>query len=243
MNWYALVAVTSVSLLSLLGVIFLSLKRAHLTRIMSPLLALSSGVLLGSAFFDLIPESTRIIPGMAFSLIIVGIITFFGFEKLMRWHHHTEGDHPGESKATGYLSLVGDGIHNFVDGVIIGSSFLISTPLGISVTLAVVAHEIPHELADFTILIHSGFSNKKALLFNFLSATTAILGTVLIMGISTLEHSLIPYLIPFGAGNFLYIAMSDLIPELHKPNTRLASVIQILALIAGSALIYYLPKG
>jgi zinc and cadmium transporter len=241
----ALIAVTIVSLLSLLGAIFIVTKRTLVTRLMSLLLALSSGVLLGSAFFDLIPESQKRIPDMALPLVVIGIVSFFTIEKLMHWHHHIDGDgdHPGETKPMGYLTLFGDGIHNFIDGVIIGDAFLISVPLGISVTIAVIAHEIPHELSDFAILIHSGFSNKKALLFNFLSATTAILGTILILSAASFSHSFVPFLVPFGAGNFLYIALSDLVPELHKPHPQIISLIQIAAIIAGAMLIYVLPRG
>ena len=238
---YALTAVIIVSLLSLLGAGLLLFGRVHIEKLMSPLIALSSGVLLGSTFFDLIPESIEHLPTQGFMYILAGIITFFSLEKLLNWHHHIDGDHPGESKVAGYLSLIGDGIHNFIDGVVIGGAFLVSIPLGISVTIAVIAHEIPHELADFTILLHSGFSNSKALLYNFLSATTAIVGTVLVLGIDSLAHSLIPYLIPFAAGNFLYIAMSDLIPELHHKNSKIGSILQILLLISGALIISWLP--
>jgi len=238
---HSLLAVTLVSLISLLGAALLLLNRQAVNRLMSPLLAFSSGVLLGSAFFDLIPESIELIPHEALTLVVVGIIMFFTLEKLLQWHHHTEGDHAGENKTTGYLSLIGDGIHNFIDGVMIGSAFLVSVPLGITVTIAVIAHEIPHELADFTILLHSGFSNTKALLYNFLSAATAILGTILVLWVSTVAHSIIPYLIPFGAGNFLYIAMSDLIPELHRQRSRTSSAAQIIILILGASVIYLLP--
>jgi zinc and cadmium transporter len=239
----ALIAVTIVSLLSLLGAVLLVMKRSLLTRIMSFLLALSSGVLLGSAFFDLIPESQKQMGDSALTLVVVGIISFFTIEKLMHWHHHVEGDHPGETKPMGYLSLVGDGIHNFIDGVIIGGAFLVSLPIGISVTVAVIAHEIPHELADFAILLHSGFSNKKAIFFNFLSATTAIFGTILVFSLASFTQSFIPYLVPFGAGNFLYIAMSDLIPELHRPHSRVSSIVQIGALAGGVILISFFPCG
>lgn len=238
----ALLAVSLVSLLSLLGAALLLLRRSLLNRLMSPMLALSSGVLLSTVFFDLIPEGMELLPNHALTYTAIGIITFFGLEKLMQWHHHIEGDHSGEKTPVAYLSLIGDGIHNFIDGVIIGGAFLVSIPLGISVTIAVVAHEIPHELADFTILLHSGFSNKKALLYNFLSATTAIAGTVLVLLMSSIASSFIPYLISFGAGNFLYIAMSDLIPELHKSDSKKASIIQIIALISGMLLMYYLPR-
>lgn len=238
----AITAVIIVSLLSLLGAVLLLFGRVHIEKLMSPLIALSSGVLLGSTFFDLIPESTEHLPNMAFILILSGIITFFSLEKLLNWHHHIDGDHPGEAKVAGYLSLIGDSIHNFIDGVVIGGAFLISIPLGISVTIAVIAHEIPHELADFTILLHSGFSNSKALVYNFLSATTAIAGTLIVLGIDTVAHSIIPYLIPFAAGNFLYIAMSDLIPELHHKNSKLESIIQVILLVLGAAIIASLPS-
>ncbi len=237
---FALMAVFIVSLLSLLGAGLLVFGRIKLQKIMSPLIALSSGVLLGSTFFDLIPESIEQIPKETFSIILLGIIAFFSLEKLLNWHHHIDGDHAGDTKIAGYLSLIGDGIHNFIDGVVIGGAFLTSIPLGISVTLAVIAHEIPHELADFTILLHSGFSNKKALLFNFLSATTAILGTCITLALGSFAHTIIPYLIPFAAGNFLYIAMSDLIPELHHKKSKGESLFQIFALILGTVLIKYL---
>lgn len=241
MAYLAIIAVIFVSLLSLLGVVFLALSRTLLTKIISPLLAISSGVLLGSAFFDLLPESLKLMPDNTFLFVMTGIISFFTLEKLLQWHHHTEGDHAGPTKTVGYLSIIGDGIHNFIDGVIMGGAFLVSIPLGISVTIAVIAHEIPHELADFTILLHSGFTTKKALLFNFLSATTAIAGTLLVLGISSFGDSFIPYLVPFAAGNFLYIAMSDLIPELHHPRSPKASLVQIAAIILGTALVYFLP--
>lgn len=242
MNYvFAIIAVVIVSLLSLLGAGLLLFGRVHLKKIMSPLIAISSGVLLGSTFFDLIPESLEHMPDTAFIVILTGIIVFFSLEKLLNWHHHIDGDHAGETKVPGYLSLIGDGIHNFIDGVVIGGAFLVSIPLGISVTTAVIAHEIPHELADFTILLHSGFSNKKALLYNFLSATTAILGTVVVLAMDSFAHSLIPYLIPFAAGNFLYIAMSDLIPELHHKNSKLISVVQIALLVSGAMAIFMMP--
>lgn len=238
---FAILSVVIVSLLSLLGAVLLIFGRSYIKKIMSPLIAISSGVLLGSTFFDLIPESVEHLPDSAFTVVLAGIVVFFSLEKLLNWHHHIDGDHAGESKVPGYLSLIGDGIHNFIDGVVIGGAFLVSIPLGVSVTVAVIAHEIPHELADFTILLHSGFSNSKALLYNFLTASTAILGTVLVLTIDTFAHSLIPYLIPFAAGNFLYIAMSDLIPELHHKNSIRTSIVQILLLVAGAYIVTMLP--
>lgn len=238
----ALFAVTCVSFLSLIGAAFLLFQRPILTRIMPTLLAFSSGVLLGSAFFDLIPESTELLSDHSYLFVVAGIVSFFALEKLMQWHHHTDGDHPEDTKTPGYLSLIGDAIHNFVDGVIIGGAFLASPALGVTATIAVIAHEIPHELADFTILLHSGFSNTKALWYNFLSAATAILGTLLVLSVSTAAHSIIPYLIPFGAGNFLYIAMSDLIPQLHQKGSWRSTLTHIVVLILGATVIYFLAS-
>ncbi len=238
---YALISVFIVSLISLVGVTFLVMKRDALSRLMTYLLALSSGVLLGSAFLDLLHEGLELLPESALLWVLVGIVFFFAVEKLMHWHHHVEGDHHGEEKAVGYLTLVGDGIHNFVDGVIIGAAYLTSLPLGITATIAVIAHEVPHELADFTILIHGGFETKKALALNFLSALTAVAGTLAVFFFATYSDVLVSHLIPFAAGNFIYIAASDLIPELHKKRSRVTSVMQIVLLIVGIYLVTLMP--
>lgn len=231
---WALISVIFVSLLSLLGALFLVLRRKIFEELITYTLAFSSGVLLATAFLDIIPESTHTIPTLAYYLILVGIVCFFAIEKFMHWHHHVEGDHMESEKAVAYLSLVGDSIHNFIDGVIIAASFIISIPLGITTTLAVIAHEIPHELSDFTILIYGGFPNRKALFYNFLSALTAVLGTVVMFLVSTeIGNSVATYMLPFAAGNFIYIAASDLIPELHKKRKLGTSVGQIIILLLG----------
>ena len=166
------------------------------------------------------------------------MVTFFCLEKLIHWHHHVEGDeHQDEHKPVAYLTLIGDAIHNFADGAVIGAAYLVSIPLGVTTTLAVIAHEIPHELSDFLILIHGGFSNSRALKYNFLSATTAILGTLLVLFMSAQSESIERYLVPFATGNFIYIASSDLIPELLKKSKGNSSVAQVLLLIAGIFLV------
>lgn len=243
---FALLSVSIVSLLSFLGAFFLIFKKSLLHTFIDYALAISSGVLLGSAFLDLLPESVVSVKGLTYPLVLSGIVFFFSIEKLMQWHHHVSGDHGGEEKPVAYLSLIGDGIHNFIDGVIIGSAYLISLPLGITTTLAIVAHEIPHELADFSILLHGGFTPKKALLFNFLSALTAVAGTLAILVLSEKIIFVSPFLLPFAAGNFIYIAASDLIPELHKKHQARESVVQIVLLSFGIlfiALSMYLLKG
>ena len=232
---YALLAVTIVSLLSLLGAIFIVLQRKILDSITTYLLAFSSGILLGTTFYDLIPEGYDALQGNIYTWVIVGFVAFFILEKFIHWNHHGEETDAEEhsKKHIAYLDLIGDGIHNFLDGAIIGVTFLTSIPLGVATTIAVIAHEIPHELGDFFLLLYVGFTNKKALWFNFLSALTAIVGTIFVFIFSANIISVSPYLIGFGAGNFLYIAASNLIPELHHKHNIKTSLIQTICLIVG----------
>lgn len=231
--WYALCSVVFVSLLSLLGVVFVAMQRKILERIITYTLAFSSGVLLGSTFFNLLPEGVELLPDGVFLWTLIGFVSFFCLEKIIQWHHHVEGRHTHEEKPLAYLTLLGDGIHNFADGAVIAASYLVSIPLGITTTIAIVAHEVPHELSDFLILIHGGLSNSRALFFNFLSATTAILGTVMVLVLSAQFADLERYLLPFAAGNFLYIAASDLIPELLTKRHGKTSVVQVATLLLG----------
>jgi zinc and cadmium transporter len=175
---------------------------------------------------------------------MVGVVSFFILEKFIHWHSHVEehdGNNPKEHVA--YLSLAGDSIHNFIDGAAIGVTFLTSIPLGIATTIAIIAHEIPHELSDFFLLLYGGFSNKKALWYNFLSALTAILGTVTIFVFSGSILKFSPYFVGFAAGNFLYIAASDLIPELHTKKRIQVSVFQTLLLIAGIVVMFFVSTN
>lgn len=237
---YALLAVTIVSLLSLLGAVFITFQRKLLDSLTTYLLAFSSGILLGTTFYDLIPEGFKVLQNEVFTWVIIGIVTFFILEKIIHWHSHIGHRDAEMSSKThvAYLTLIGDGIHNFLDGAIIGVTFLTSIPLGIATTIAVVAHEIPHELSDFFLLIYGGLTNKKALLYNFLSGLTSILGTIIIFMLSRDILAVSPYLIGFAAGNFLYIASSDLIPELHEKRNVHISIIQTIFLITGIVLMW-----
>lgn len=235
--WSALLSVIFVSLLSLLGASLIVFKKETLAEIITYSLAFSSGVLLGSAFLDLLPESVGRLSHEAYPLVLVGVIVFFCVEKLISWHHHVEGDESRAEKPVAYLTLIGDGIHNFTDGAVIGAAYLASFPLGVTTTLAIIAHEIPHELSDFLVLIHGGFSHRKALIYNFYSATTAIAGTLLVLFAATQYTSVEKYLLPFAAGNFVYIAASDLIPELLTKRKGTISIVQVALLVAGVLLI------
>lgn len=234
---FALLSVVVVSLLSLLGAMFISMQRKKLDSLMTYTLAFSSGVMLGSAFFELLPEGVELFPEGVFIWTLIGFVTFFCLEKLIQWHHHVEGRHTHDEKPLAYLTLIGDGIHNFADGAVIAAAYLVSIPLGIMTTIAISAHEIPHELSDFMILLHGGFSNAKALFYNFLSASTAIFGTVLVLFISSQVAEIERYLVPLAAGNFLYIAATDLVPELLTKRDGKVSILQVVILLFGIVLV------
>ena len=236
-SWYALLSVVFVSLLSLLGAMFITMGRKTLEQIITYTLAMSSGVLFGSTFFELLPEGVELFAEGVFFWTLIGFVSFFCLEKIIQWHHHVEGTHDHKEKPLAYLTLLGDGIHNFADGAVIAASYLVSVPLGVTTTIAIVAHEIPHELSDFLILLHGGFSTKRALIFNFLSATTAIVGTILVLVVTAQFADLERYLVPFAAGNFLYIAASDLIPELLTKRHGRTSVIKVVMLIVGVSIV------
>lgn len=239
---YALLAVTLVSLFSLVGVFTLSIREEFIRKYIFLFVSLAVGALLGDAFIHLIPESFEAIsnPTQVSLLIISGIFIFFILEKFMHWHHHGEDETEVQIHPVGKLVLFSDGVHNFIDGVIIGVSFLVSVPLGIATTLAVILHEIPQEIGDFGVLLHAGYSRKKALWFNFLSALMAILGTLVAFALGEAGESFITFILPVAAGGFIYIAVADLIPELHKTKVVKYSVIQFLALTLGVALMFVL---
>nr|MCW1888243.1 ZIP family metal transporter [Candidatus Moranbacteria bacterium] len=239
---YTIGSVLAVSLISLLGVIFLSSREDVLRKYMYIFISLAVGALLGDSFIHLIPEALEESLGTTTSiLIIVGILFFFVLEKFLHWHHHGEDTeeeihiHP-----VGKLILFSDGVHNFLDGIIIAASFMVSIPVGVATTLAVILHEIPQEIGDFAVLIHSGYTKTKALWLNFFSALTAVLGGVTFFVLGEFAESLSLYFVPIAAGGFIYIAVADLIPELHKTKTVKHSVYQIAAVVVGVVVMWAL---
>jgi len=222
-----------VSLISLVGIFTLTLKDNLLHKILFCLIGFSAGALIGSAFLHILPECLENNKStVVFSYLIVGIITFFLMERYLHWRHcHEEGE--CKTHAFTYLNLVGDGFHNFIDGMVIAASFIVSVKLGLVTTLAIILHEIPQELGDFAVLIYGGFSKRKALLFNFASALTAIIGAVVGYFIADFSKSFSNFILPFTAGGFIYIATSDLIPELHKENDLKRSTAAFLAFLMG----------
>ena len=231
-----LIAVFIVSIISILG-IFIFLREKTLNRFLFFMVSFAAGSLLGAAFLDLLPESFE--AGFKKSVpvfILLGIISFFILEKFLYWHHHHTGEE--EVHAFTYLNIIGDGIHNFVDGAVIAISFLNSTALGIVTTIAIIAHEIPQEIGDFAILIYGGFSRAKALIYNFLTALTAVVGALLAYFYSSIIQNSSIYLTAFAVGGFIYIASTDLIPEIQKEKDLKKSFLQFVFMTFGILLIY-----
>ena len=203
------------SLISLIGIFSLWCKEKLLKKIVLSLVALSAGALLSGAFLHLIPESLEHLTSTAvFTYVLIGFILFFLMEKFLYWYHCHEGKcdvHP-----VSYLILFGDGLHNFIDGIIIAISFIVSIPFGITTTALIIGHEIPQELGDFGVLVHGGFGKVKALFYNLLSQLACVVGGLVGYSLSTSIEGIIPFILPFAAGGFIYISASDLVPELHK---------------------------
>jgi zinc and cadmium transporter len=237
---YSLVSVFIVSLMSLVGVVFLSMKIEKLKRILFFLISLATGGLFGGAFFHLLPEAYEEISNklLVSFLVLFGIMIFLFLEKILHWRHchvPTCKEHP---HTLGYMNLISDGFHNLMDGIVIAASYFVSIPLGIAATLAVVLHEIPQEIGDFGVLIYAGFKRRKAIFLNFLSALAALLGAVLVFIFGGLLADYLQYILPIAAGGFIYIAGSDLIPEIKKEVTLKKSSIQIFGIVLGIVLMY-----
>jgi len=221
-----------VSILSLGGVITLTVKEKLLEEILFTLVGFSAGALMGGAFLHLLPESLVTTPSAdVFLFVIGGFVIFFLLERILHWRHCHEGVCPVHSFT--YMNLIGDGVHNLVDGLIIAVSFVAAIPLGVATTLAIIAHEVPQELGDFGVLVYGGFTKFKALFYNLLSALTAVVGALLGYFLTSYVEGVVAGLLPFAAGGFLYIAASDLVPELHKQPDLRKSVSSFLSFLIG----------
>jgi zinc and cadmium transporter len=209
------------------------------------LVSFAVGALFGNAFFILIPESQVMLgDSLLIGLLVVGgIVLMFSVEKLIHWRHDHNVEHIKHEAPLGYISLFTDGLHNFIDGILIASSWMVSPEIGLATTLAVVAHEIPQEISDYGILIHAGFSRKKALFFNFLAACTAIAGAIGTLWLNELFTNISVYVLPLAAGGFVYLAGSDLIPELHREKSVRKNTIQLIFMLMGLALMLVIGQN
>jgi zinc and cadmium transporter len=235
---YAIASVVIVSLLSLIGLAAFTADQRRIKSIIFLMVSLATGSLFADAVLELLPESYQRSGAQAGLSVLAGIYLFFLLERLLHWRH----EHSLQGTAFGYLNLAADAIHNFTDGAIIGASYLASIPIGVSTTVAVIAHEIPHELGNFFVLLYAGFSRTRALFYNFLSALFAIAGTMLALTVGSRVGRFSDFMLPFAAGGFLYIAGSDLLPELQKEATLQKSMLQLAAMSFGAGIIWVLTQ-
>ena len=246
---YALGSVILISLISIIIIIPFLIKKRISKSLLLFLLSISVGVLLSTVFINFLPEILETGYTLTTALyILLGFMIMFIVEKFVHWRHskkcqETHGHTHAYSLAP--INLIGDSIHNLIDGLVIAGAYTVNITLGITATISILFHEIPQEIADFGVLLYSGLSKKKALFFNLLSATTAIAGTILGLFLATKTQSFTTFMLPFAAGNFIYIAATNLLPQLHRQCKGKDTFIHLGAIILGIAIItivtIYLP--
>ena len=229
----------------LLASLFLLVPTQWRKKSMPHMVSFATGALLGTAFLALLPDAladAAVDPHKIFMAVLAGLLIFFFMEKLVIWRHchssHCDTHTDYDGGQTGTMVLIGDGLHNFVDGVLIAAAFLTDEHLGMITAIAVAAHEIPQELGDFAVLLHSGFSRAKALLFNVLASLTTVVGGLLAYYALSDVMPILPYVLAVAASSFIYIAVADLIPGLHKETRLSATATQIFLIVTGVVVIY-----
>ena len=236
---YATASVAIISLLSLVGVLILSFRKQLQGSTLQFLVSFSVGGLFGGAFFHLIPEASRTGYTQDISIyILLGVFTAFTVERFLMWRHTHEMSTEEHPRSFAYMNLYGDAVHNLIDGLVIGGAYLYSHSLGVTTTLAVFMHELPQEIGDISVLLYAGFDKRKALLYNFVTSLSAFLGLILSIILSTHISQFTAILLPFSAGNFIYIAGSDLVPELQKEEKNRYTIIQITGIFLGLYLLF-----
>jgi zinc and cadmium transporter len=235
---YTLISVVLISLVAVLAIIPVLLKKKLSKHFLLILLSLSVGTLLGGVFIHFFPEMAEHGYHLETAIfIIIGFLVFFIIEKFVHYRHNKNCQQGNCGHGHGYhlapLNLIGDGVHNFIDGMVIAGSYIVSIPLGIAATISILFHEVPQEIADFGVLLYSGMSKLKAVMFNFLSAATAIVGAILGLILAGEINSFTTFIIPFAAGSFLYIAASNLVPELHRHCKFIDTLLHIVSIITG----------
>jgi len=232
---YVILSAFVVSLIALVGIFLVPIKFDRLKKILIYFVSFSTGALLGGAFFHLLPEVVENV-GFTFivsSLVISGIVLFFILEKIVHWHHNLIPFEKVHAHPLAIMSLVGGAFHNLLDGLIIGASYLVSIPVGIAITTAIAFHKFPKEMGWFGVLVHGGFTKTKALTYNYLSSTFTIVGAIIALLVGSYVENIQFLIIPIAVGGFIYLAGSNLIPELHKEHGLKNSILQIIAMLFG----------
>jgi zinc and cadmium transporter len=239
---WILVAGFLMSCIALVGSVTLLLKPATLDRLVLPLVAFSAGSLLGGAFFHMIPAAVGpgTDPAPVFAWVVVGFTVFLCLEQFLHWHHCRNKFNEHHPQPLSAMILIADGLHNLIGGLAVGGAFIADVRLGVAAWLVAAAHEVPQELGDFGVLIHGGLRKGRALLLNFVSALTFLAGSLAAYAASFRLD--VAFLIPFAAGNFLYIAASDLVPEIKKHRGAGIDVVHFLAFAAGLLLLWVLRQ-
>ena len=239
---YTIISVLIVSAIALVGILILVIKQSTLKKILLFLVSFAAGGLLGDVFIHLLPELAE--EGnfdlSSSLLILAGILLFFILEKILHWRHCHMTATKSHHHPLAMMNLVGDSVHNLIDGILIAGSYMLSIPVGIATTIAVILHEIPQEMGDFGVLLHAGMPIKKAILLNFITALTAVIGALLVLFLPIQIETVTSIIIPVTAGGFLYIANADLIPELHKETALAKSFGQLIAFLSGIAVMFLL---
>lgn len=241
---YIIIAIIfgSAGSVSLAGFLLL-LKEDKLQKTATYLVSLAGGTLLGAAFLGMLPKAIKLLnEGTVLWVTLTGIMVFFLIEKIILWRTCYNKDCERHKNASAPLILIGDAFHNFIDGVVIASAFLTSINFGILAAIAVFAHEIPQELADFGILIKNGYSRKKAFTYNMISGLTAIPAGLLAYWFLDSARQIIPYVLAFSAASFIYIALADLVPQMHKKTAVKDSVLQLSLILSGIVIIYFFKQ-
>ena len=231
---YIIISTILIALIAFIGIFTLAIKDKVLNKILLVLVSLSAGALMGGAFLHLLPEAIEEAEGTDFNvflIVLVGFLLFFLIEKVLHWRHCHKGK--CDVHTFQYMNLIGDSIHNFIDGLIISAGFISSIELGITTVIAIGAHEIPQEIGDFGVLIYGGFKKKKAIVLNFAVSLTILLGGIVGYLISSTVNQYVVFLLPFAAGGFIYIAATDLVPEIKKETDIRKSMATILVFISG----------
>ncbi len=233
-----ILATIIISLIAFIGIFTLAMNENLLRKILMALVSLSAGALMGGAFIHLLPEAVEKSNGDPGIILyaLFGFVIFFIIEKVLMWRHCHDGK--CDVHTFRYMNLIGDAVHNFIDGLILAVSFVASVGLGITTTIAIAFHEIPQEMGDFGVLVYGGFKKKKALMLNFGVALTAVLGGIVGYFVSSQVEGMVTYLLPFAAGGFIYIAATDLVPEIKKEVDVKKSMATLLIFVGGIALMW-----